>query len=141
MHAIEDIFHTVLKIECVALSLLVCRPPAFGLTAAYAIALGIGGETPAGGRGRVVPKMAASMDSTVAGERDAAGSGSQTGSDVGDSDVVLPPVMAPQSTGNPPAIVSEDTVVAVVMDRLDALAASRAGNNGGEIQSPEGVRI
>lgn len=85
--------------------------------------------------------MAASTDSSVAGERDNAGSGTRTGCDVGDSDVVLPPVMAAQPTGSPPAIVSEDAIVATVMDRLDALAASRAGNTSGEIRSPEGVRI
>lgn len=108
------------------------RPPAFGLTAAYAIALGIGGETPAGGRGRVVPKPAASMDSTVVDARDAAGSG---------IDATLPAWMTPAASDNPPEIVSEDTAVAVVMDRLDALSASRAANAGDKVRAPEGVRI
>jgi hypothetical protein len=70
------------------------------------------------------------MDSIAADPRDAAGSGS----DGSVSDVTLPPAMAP-------VIVSEDTAVAVVMDRLDALSVSRAANAGGEIRPPAGVRI
>lgn len=70
----------------------VCRPPAFGLTAAQAVALGIGGETPAGGRGRVVPKMAGWMDDVGGGESDptAAGSDSKQGSGEHRSGAALP---------------------------------------------------
>ena len=104
--------------------LLFGRPPAFGLTAAYAITLGIGGDAPTGGRGRVVPKPV-TIDSTVADAHDNAG----LGSDGSASDSMVPPT-----------IVSEDTAVAVVMDRLDALSVS-SGADGEAIRAPEGVRI
>ena len=116
--------------------LLFGRPPAFGLTAAYAITLGIGGAAPAGGRGRVVPKPVTMEVSTVADTQNDAGSGS----DGSASESMVPAAMVLEASDSPPTIVSEDTVVAVVMDRLDALSVSRAAN-GEDIRAPEGVRI
>ena len=155
LHGSGDSKYILVCKECadgvsLAARLLVCRPPAFGLTAAQAVALGIGGETPAGGRGRVVPKMAGLTDGISGGESDptAAGLDSKHGRDEDDSgaalpsdDTTFPSGMAPHSGDDPPTIMSEDTAVAVVMDRLDALSASRAGNSGDEIRAPEGVRI
>ena len=94
--------------------------------------------------------MAGLMDDISGVESDptAAGSDSKHGRDedvsgaaLPSDDTAVPSGIAPHSGDDPPTIVSEDTAVAVVMDRLDALSASREGNSGDEIRAPEGVRI
>ena len=107
------------------------EPPAFGLTAQSAIELGIGGLTPVGGRGRVVPQA-----SDVGGGMSRVSGGSDG--------AVAPPVGVARGDGLEAGggQGSEDAAVAAVLDKLDHMAAVQAAAEAGtEVRPPEGVRI